>query len=148
MISKGFGLVAFFASVKSSSICIHLSCPVCIQSVVHGVRSRLFCGHKGCSLLEVSLTSFLPLQFFFPVGLSRVQFSDPYKNVGITKVLYIVSVHTFLKIVLLVVRINCKKVANLTLRRLMSYICMEHPFLMFLDHTQRRSTVGRTPLDE
>ena len=24
---------------------------------------------------------------------------------------------------------------------------MEHPFLMFLDHTQRRTTVGRTPLD-
>ena len=45
---------------------------------------------------------------------------------------------------------------NLTLRLLMSYIYiyiyiyiyMEHPFLMFLDHTQRRSTVGRTPLDE
>ena len=36
----------------------------------------------------------------------------------------------------------------LTLRRLISYIYMEHPFLMFLDHTQRRSTVGRTPLDE
>ena len=36
----------------------------------------------------------------------------------------------------------------LTLRRLMSYIYMEHPFLMFLDHTQRRSTVDRTPLDE
>jgi len=30
----------------------------------------------------------------------------------------------------------------------MSYIYMEHPFLMFLDHTQRRNTVGRTPLDE
>ena len=28
------------------------------------------------------------------------------------------------------------------------YIYMEHPFLVFLDHTQRRSTVGRTPLDE
>ena len=28
------------------------------------------------------------------------------------------------------------------------YIYMEHQFLMFLDHTQRRSTVGRTPLDE
>ena len=28
------------------------------------------------------------------------------------------------------------------------YIYMEHPFLMFLDHTQRRTTVGRTPLDE
>ena len=30
----------------------------------------------------------------------------------------------------------------------MSYIYMEHLFLMFLDHTQRRSTIGRTPLDE
>ena len=37
---------------------------------------------------------------------------------------------------------------SLTLRVIMSYIYMEHPFLMFLDHTQRRSTVGRTPLDE
>ena len=30
----------------------------------------------------------------------------------------------------------------------MSHIYMEHLFLMFQDHTQRRSTVGRTPLDE
>ena len=30
----------------------------------------------------------------------------------------------------------------------MSYIYMERIFLMFLDHTQRRTTVGRTPLDE
>ena len=48
------------------------------------------------------------------------------------------------------------RVKSLTLTLLMSYIYiyiyiyiyMEHPFLMFLDHTQRRSTVGRTPLDE
>ena len=40
------------------------------------------------------------------------------------------------------------RVKSLTFRRLMSYTYMEHPFLMFLDHTQRRSTVGRTPLDE
>jgi len=40
------------------------------------------------------------------------------------------------------------RVKSLTFRRLISYIYMEHPFLMFLDHTQRRSTVGRTPLDE
>ena len=48
------------------------------------------------------------------------------------------------------------RIKSLTLRRLMSYIYiyiyiyiyMEHLFLMFLDHTQRRSTVGRTPLDE
>ena len=45
------------------------------------------------------------------------------------------------------------RVKSLTFRRLMSYIYiyiyiyMEHPFLI-LDHTQRRSTVGRTPLDE
>ena len=40
------------------------------------------------------------------------------------------------------------RVKSLTIRLLMAYIYMEHPFLMFLDHTQRRSTVGRTPLDE
>ena len=40
------------------------------------------------------------------------------------------------------------RVKSLTFRLLMLYIYMEHPFLMFLDHTQRRSTVGRTPLDE
>ena len=49
---------------------------------------------------------------------------------------------------------NVRSFLTLTLRRLMSYIYiyiyiyMEHPFLMFLDHKQRRSTVGRTPLDE
>jgi len=40
------------------------------------------------------------------------------------------------------------RVKSLTLRLLMSYIYMERLFLMFLDYTQRRSTVGRTPLDE
>ena len=40
------------------------------------------------------------------------------------------------------------RVKSLTLRLLMSYMYMEHPFSMFLDHTQRHSTVGRTPLDE
>ena len=40
------------------------------------------------------------------------------------------------------------RVKSLTIRLLMSYIYMERLFLMFLDHTQRRSTVGRTSLDE
>ena len=40
------------------------------------------------------------------------------------------------------------RVKSLILRLLMSYMYMEHLFLMFLDHTQRRSTVGRTPLGE
>ena len=41
------------------------------------------------------------------------------------------------------------RVKSLILRLLMSYIYIytEHLFLMFLDHT-RRTTVGRTPLDE
>jgi hypothetical protein len=42
------------------------------------------------------------------------------------------------------------RVKSLTLRLLMSYIhiYMERIFLMFLDHTKRRTTVGRNPLDE
>jgi hypothetical protein len=42
------------------------------------------------------------------------------------------------------------KPSILTLSLLMSYIYiyMERIFLMFLDHTQRRTTVGRTPLGE
>ena len=55
--------------------------------------------------------------------------------------LALLGAHHFLH----VIRIRVKL---LTFRLLMSYIYMEHPFLMFLDHTQRRSTVGRTPLDE
>jgi len=37
---------------------------------------------------------------------------------------------------------------RLTLRKLMLYIYMEHLFLMFLDHTQRRNTVGRISAGE
>jgi len=44
--------------------------------------------------------------------------------------------------------VNMIMVKLLTLRLLMSYIYMERIFLIFLDHTQRRTTVGRTPLDE
>ena len=55
--------------------------------------------------------------------------------------LALLGAHYFLH----VIRIRVK---SLTFRLLISYIYMEHPFLMFLDHTQRRSTVGRTPLDE
>ena len=39
------------------------------------------------------------------------------------------------------------RVKSGTLRLLMPYIYTEHLFLMFLDHTQRRTTVGRTPLE-
>jgi hypothetical protein len=75
----------------------------------------LFCGHEGCSLPEVSVTSFLPLQFFVFVRLLESNFLTHIK-LGKTSVLYIfriVSVLTFLKIVLLTVPDNCKIVANL-----------------------------------
>ena len=73
--------------------------------------------------------------------------------------LALLGVHHFL-------HVSRIRVKSLTLRLLMSYIhtyihththththiyiyiYMEHLFLMFLDHTQRRTTVGRTPLDE
>jgi len=74
MISKEFGFVAFFASVKASSVCIHLSCLVCLYSIVRGVCSHLLCGHKECSLPEVSVTLFLPLQFFVFVRLLELSF--------------------------------------------------------------------------
>jgi hypothetical protein len=115
MISTGFGFVAFFASVEASFVCIRLSCLVCLWPVARGECGRLFCGHEGCSLPKVSITSLLPPQFFAFVRLLRVQFSDPYKNVGKTSVLHIfkmASVLTFLKIVLLMVPINCKNFAN------------------------------------
>ena len=51
----------------------------------------------------------------------------------------LLGVHHFL-------HVSRMRVKSLTLRLLMSY--MEHLFLMFLDNTQRRTTVGRTPLDE
>jgi len=65
----------------------------------------------------------------------------------ISYLLALLGAHHFLH----VSRISVK---SLNLRLLMSYIYiyiyiyMEHLFLMFLDHTQRRTTVGRTPLDE
>jgi hypothetical protein len=55
IILKGFGFVAFFAGVKATSFCIHLSCLVCSLSVVRGEWSHLFCSHKGRNLPEVSI---------------------------------------------------------------------------------------------
>ena len=59
----------------------------------------------------------------------------------ICHLLALLGVHHFLHVSMI-------RVKSLTLRLLMSYIYMEHLFLMFLDHTQQRTTVGRTPLDE
>ena len=69
----------------------------------------------------------------------------------------VTSCFTFLRHLSLYSAVSTKHdayISKLTLRLLMSYIYiyiyiyMERTFLMFLDHTQRRTTVGRTPLDE
>jgi len=85
------------------------------------------------------------VQFFFVRGLSVNSFCrfnplNPELN-PICYLLALLGAHHFL-------HVSRIRVKLLIFRLLMSYIYMEHPFLMFLDHTQRRSTVGRTPLDE
>ena len=90
------------------------------------------------------------------ITLGKTPIQKPFQNWGMTEKIYI-----YIYIYSLIRRPNFYRTTKrrslkgeLTLRRLMSYIYiyiyiyMEHPFLMFLDHTQRRSTVGRTPLDE
>jgi len=75
--------------------------------------------------------------------LSSVKQFDPLKPElnPICYLLALLGTHHFL-------HVSRIRVKSLTFRLLMSYIYMGHPFLMFLDHIQRRSTVGRTPLDE
>ena len=108
----------------------------------------LFCSHFPCS------NSLLPVIFIsYPAS------SSPFISYSFPIQLYFLSSFCYFHIFNLILYIYFLFPPNitlslLTLRRLMSYIYiyiyiyMEHPFLMFLDHTQRRSTVGRTPLDE
>jgi hypothetical protein len=110
---KGFGFVAFFAGVKASSFCVQLSCLLCssrrMESFV--LWSLKVWPARGLNNF-ISAVSILRL-----CEADKVQFSEPYKNVGKTKVLYnfkILSVLTFLKIVLLIVQINCTNFANLS----------------------------------
>ena len=78
----------------------------------------------------------------FTSSIGRVLFFNPL-NAELNPICYLLALlaHHFL-------HISRIRVKSLTLRLPMSYIYMEHLFLMFLDHTQWRSTVGRTPLDE
>jgi len=114
MIFKGIR----FCGILCSCLCIHPSCLVCSLSVARGEWSRLFCSHRRRNLPEVSLYSFISAAPILRLCEAvKVQFSDPYKNVGKTRVLYnfkMVSVLTFLKMVLLIVPINCKNFANLS----------------------------------
>jgi len=77
---------------------------------------------------------------FIVDGVDWINHLNPELN-PICYLLALLGVHRFL-------HVSRIRVKLLTFRRLMSNIYMEHPFLMFLDHTQRRSAVGRTPVDE
>ena len=99
-------------------------------SAVLSIQVSLNTGNRQC----VPYVHYNAIQLFNPL--------KPELN-SICYLLALLGAHHFLH----VTRIRVKL---LTFRLLMSYIYiyMKHPFLMFLDHTQRRSTVGRTPLDE
>jgi hypothetical protein len=91
----------------------------------------------------------------FQLQLLVIQFTINPLNAELNPICYLLALlaHHFL-------HVSSVRVKSLTLRLLISYIyiyicvcvcvcvCVEHLFLIFLDHTQRRSTVGRTPLDE
>ena len=95
-----------------------------------------FCRHRHCS---ISIQRFLDSTHLLSL-LTLFNPLNPELN-HICYLLALLGAHHFL-------HFSRIRVKSLTLRLLMSYIYMEHLFLMFLDHTQRRTTVGRTPLDE
>jgi len=98
--------------------------------------------HKKRVVLLVSQDGLLRETGQLEKGLSFTQINP--LNAELNPICYLLALfraHHFL-------HVSRIRVKSLTFRLLMSYIYMEHPFLMFLDHTQRRSTVGRTPLDE
>ena len=91
---------------------------------------------------KFTVCMYISRQVFVRLATYRVNPLNPELN-PICYLLALLGAHHFL-------HASRIRVKLLTFRLLMSYIYiyMEHPFLMFLDHTQRRSTVGRTPLDE
>ena len=96
-------------------------------------------------ILSCGATALLTLDYWLTVQHRSITLVNPLKPElnPICYLLALLGAHHFL-------HVSRIRVKLLTFRRLMSYIYiyMEHIFLMFLDHTQRRSTVGRTPLDE
>jgi len=105
------------------------------------------CSRKGRAIPLLPLWAVRPVQSLS--ACTRVHFTFNPLNAEFKPICYLLALlaHHFL-------RLSRIRLKSLTLRLLMFYIYiyiyiyMEQLFLMFLDHTQRRSTVGRTPLDE
>jgi hypothetical protein len=81
MILKGFGFVTFLVGVKASSVCIHLSCLVCVVCSSRGTESFVLWSLKVWPArgLNDFISAASILRLCEAVG---VQFSNPYKNVG------------------------------------------------------------------
>ena len=121
---------------------------ICIQDYVDKSETAGPCVATGGSshLILPHTKIFVPVPALRAYRGSRglVPFSLNTLNPELNPICYLLALlgaHHFL-------HVSRIRVKLLTFRLLMSYIYMEHPFLTFLDHTQRRSTVGRTPLDE
>ena len=99
------------------------------------VLTRLICNHHFMANSVSSTTQNSPTKDLYMFNPLKPELNP------ICYLLALLGAHHFL-------HVSRIRVKSLTFRPLMSYIYIEHPFLMFLDHTQRRSTVGRTPLDE
>ena len=114
-----------------------------IQSALHFPLFAIWCHSKTFKLCHIFTVCVLYFHIRFEVLtalLLKINPLNPELN-PICHLLALLGADHFLHFS----RIRAKL---LTFRLRMSYMYMEHPFLMFLDHTQRRSTVGRTPLDE
>ena len=132
-------LAGFSTEIRQSIL------PVYHQSTVEGSTYRVKSNHLLNTLRASSVNTqltYCQLEMWRHVSTQGVIINP--LNAELNPICYLLALllaHHFF-------HVSRKRVKSLTLRRLMSYIYMEHPFLMFLDHTQRRSTVGRTPLDE
>jgi len=106
------------------------------------VALKFFMQYKKFVLMMLKVWCTVCAQNYRVHGFTTINPLSPELN-PICYLLALLGAHHFL-------HVSRIRVKLLTFGLLMSYIYIytEHPFLMFLDHTQRRSTVGRTPLDE
>jgi len=114
-----------------------------------GITEELICS----ATFQFSVDVFLSHLPFTVMGKQSLEFADMTPYNGNCCPLFLFPLCCTTHIICLAVPLVYEllfAIQVLTLRLLVSYIYiyMEHLFLMFLDHTQRRSTVGRTPLDE
>jgi hypothetical protein len=130
-------------------VCIYVNMYVCVYTHqhIHTQHSHNICKPQ-CSTFQPSyrLSILTPLLRALMILMNRAEITWLFNPLNtelnpICCLLALLGAHYFLH----VSRIRIK---SLTLRLLMSYIYIEHPFLMFLDHTRRLTTVGKTPLDE